>query len=118
MFCDGLVGMWRNIWHVGRVVILAMEQPSTPAQPIIPTSTHNPANNYLCVFLRAGAPTQYSGYATCSDALADIPGYTYVIKMLSNCPDLNAMHSDPTQQKTFFVPSNAVGGIAVVCMMV
>jgi hypothetical protein len=58
--------------------------------------------------LPAGAPTEYSGYATCADALADIPGYTYVVKMLKNCPDLDAMHSDPTQQKTFFVPSNAV----------
>ncbi|KAF6262973.1 hypothetical protein COO60DRAFT_1624827 [Scenedesmus sp. NREL 46B-D3] len=54
-----------------------------------------------------GAPTEYSGYATCADALVDIPGYTYVVKMLKNCPDLDAMHSDPTQQKTFFVPSNA-----------
>jgi hypothetical protein len=63
--------------------------------------------------MHAGAPTQYSGYATCADALADIPGYSYVVQMLKHCPDLDAMHSDPTQQKTFFVPSNSVSGIAM-----
>jgi hypothetical protein len=66
----------------------------------------------MSIFLVAGAPTEYSGYATCGDALADIPGYTYVVKMLKNCPDLDAMHNDPTQQKTFFVPSNAVSSRA------
>ncbi|KAF8061933.1 eef1aknmt [Scenedesmus sp. PABB004] len=59
------------------------------------------------------APSDDGHFATCTEALASIPGYSHTATALSNCPDLQAMQSDASLVKTFFVPSNAaIEGIA------